>query len=232
MAELLLVDLFCGAGGATCGYQQAGFRVLGVDHRPQPRYCGDEFVQADGLEFLGGPIRDGATVTTLSGRRISMSTVDAIHASPPCQAYSVSTKALRLAGKHYPDLIAPTRDLLVKWGGIWVVENVPGAPMRPDLVLCGCMFSLPGLKRERWFELSWRPFDLRSPCHHSDPIVTVVGHGPNQHSHYRHVPGPEWTALKHAAMGINWMNREELGEAVPPPYTHHIGELLMARVAS
>ena len=208
MTRPRLLDLFCGAGGATRGYQLAGFHVTGVDNRPQPRYVGDEFHHTDALTF---PL-DG---------------YDAIHASPPCQAYSVSTAANRAAGKDYPDLIGPTRDRLEAWGGTWVIENVPGAPLRPDYRLCGCMFDLPGLKRERWFETSWRAFDLRPPCHHPDPIVTVVGHGPNHHSHYRRVPGHEWTALKHAAMGIDWMRREELGEAIPPAYTRHIGAQLL-----
>jgi hypothetical protein len=61
-----ILDLFSGAGGCARGYQQAGFYVVGVDHRPQPRYAGDEFIQAD------------ATLFPLDG-------FDAIHASPPCQ---------------------------------------------------------------------------------------------------------------------------------------------------
>jgi DNA (cytosine-5)-methyltransferase 1 len=47
-----LLDLFCGAGGATRGYQLAGFHVRGVDHKPQPRYCGEEFVLSDALDYL------------------------------------------------------------------------------------------------------------------------------------------------------------------------------------
>jgi len=212
----LLVDLYCGAGGATRGYQQAGFRVIGVDHKPQPRYVGDQFVQADALEWL-------ATA--------DLSQVVAIHASPPCQAYSISTAARRAAGHQYPDLLSPTRDALMATGLPWIIENVPGAPLRPDLVLCGCMFDLPGLRRQRWFELSWRPFELRSPCHHPDPIVTVIGHGPNHHSHYRHLVGAEWTVLKQAAMGIDWMRRDELGEAIPPAYTNYLGGLLCDALA-
>lgn len=207
-----LLDLFCGAGGAARGYQLAGFHVTGVDIRPMPRYAGDVFVQADAMEF---PL-DG---------------FDAIHASPPCQAYSVSTAQNRAAGKAYPDLLGATRERLLATSTPWVIENVPGAPMRPDIQLCGCMFDLPGLKRERWFETSWGAFDLRPPCHHPDPIVTVVGHGPNHNSHYRNVAGHVWTRLKHDAMGIDWMNREELGEAVPPAYTQFVGELITQQLA-
>lgn len=215
MARPPLLDLFCGAGGAAVGYHRAGFDVVGVDIRPQPRYP-FEFVRADALEYL-------ATA--------DLSSFAAIHASPPCQVYSVSTVALRRAGKRYPDLVGPTRTGLERTGLPWVIENVPGSPLRPDIKLCGCLFGLPGLKRERWFETSWRAFDLRPPCHHPDPIVTVIGHGPTEHSHYRGLPGHRWTALKHQAMGIDWMNREELGEAVPPAYTHFIGEQLIAQLA-
>ena len=216
MTRPRLLDLFSGAGGAAVGYHRAGFDVTGVDNRPQPRYP-FTFVQGDALEYVaahGGEF-------------------DAIHASPPCQAYSVSTIALRAAGKTYPDLIAPTRELLQTIGKPWVIENVPRAPVRPDIILCGCMFGdqLPGLKRERWFEVSWGPlWDLRPPCHHPEPIVTVIGHGPNQHSPYRHVRGAVWTHLKQRAMGIDWMNREELGEAIPPAYARYVGEQLAAHL--
>ncbi len=211
MTRPRLLDLFCGAGGASAGYHRAGFEVLGVDLNPQPRYP-FEFVQADAMTF---PL-DG---------------FDAIHASPPCQAYSVSTGGYRAAGKEYPDLVDPTRAVLMASGLPWVLENVPGSPVRADFELCGCMFDLPGLKRERWFETNWADIQMRSPCHHPDPIVTVIGHGPNQHSPYRHVSGPEWTRLKQAAMGIDWMNREELGLAIPPAYTQFIGEQLLAHLA-
>jgi DNA (cytosine-5)-methyltransferase 1 len=210
----VLVDLFCGAGGSAVGYHRAGFDVVGVDHRPQSRYP-FTFIQADALEWL---------------RDAGLSPYSAIHASPPCQAYSVSTAAARAAGKLYPDLLEPTRTALVETGLPWVIENVPGAPLRADFRLCGCMFALPGLKRERWFETSWRHYDLRSPCHHPDPIVTVIGHGPNQHSPFRYVVGSEWSRLKQQAMGIDWMNRDELGEAIPPAYTEHVGAFLLAEV--
>jgi len=202
-----LLDLFCGAGGAATGYHRAGFDVIGVDIEPQPRFP-FEFHQADALTF---PL-DG---------------FDAVHASPPCQRYSRGT----VDKERHPDLLPPIRARLQAQPAPWVIENVPGAPMRADYRLCGCMFDLPGLRRERWFETSWHGFDLRSPCYHPDPVVTVIGHGPNQYSYYRHLArGPEWERLKRRAMGIDWpMNREELAEAVPPAYTEHIGALLLAR---
>jgi DNA (cytosine-5)-methyltransferase 1 len=202
-----LLALFCGAGGAAMGYARAGFDVVGIDVERQRNYP-FPFIRADALQ---PPVR--------------LSDFDAIHASPPCQAYTMAAQAQRNAGKEYPDMVAPTRALLMRSGKPWVIENVPGAPIRPDIVLCGCQVGLE-LRRERWFETSWRAFSLAHPCDHRGPVVSVVGHGtptwvrerlgfnPTIH-HYR------------AAMGIDWMNRNELSQAIPPAYTEHIGRQLL-----
>lgn len=201
---MIALDLFCGPGGATRGLQNAGFKVLGVDINRQLRYCGDWFVQADALslpiEFL---------------RRF-----DFIWASPPCQAYSIASQSRRNEGHEYPDLLAPTRAMLEASGVPWVIENVPGAPMRGDLSICGCQVGLE-LRRKRWFETSWKHFDLAHPCHHMGPVVSVVGHGT-----------PSWVrqklgfnpSIKHyrSAMGIDWMNRGELSLSIPPAYSEFI----------
>jgi DNA (cytosine-5)-methyltransferase 1 len=208
MTRPRLLDLFCKAGGATRGYQQAGFHVTGVDREPQPNYVGDAFILTDALE-------------------VPLEGYHAIHASPPCQRYSRGT----VDKLRHPDLLPPTRERLQAQSAPWVIENVPGAPMRADYRLCGCMFDLPGLRRERWFETSWGGFDMRPPCHHPEPIVTVIGHGPNQHSYYRHLAkGQEWERLKRRAMGIDWMTRDELAEAIPPAYTRFIGEQLLTHL--
>jgi DNA (cytosine-5)-methyltransferase 1 len=204
------LDLFCGAGGAARGYQRAGFYVVGVDVKPQPRYAGDEFIQADALTF------------PLTG-------FGAIHASPPCQAYTQSALSQRNAGKIYPDLVAPTRDRLISSGLPWIIENVPGAPMRADFVLCGCMFELPNLRRERWFETSWQGFDLHMTHDHSAPAISVVGHGAP--SWVRKTLGYNPTIAQYrAAMGIDWMNRNELSQSIPPAYTHYLGVLLRYKI--
>lgn len=199
-----LLDLFCGAGGASVGYARAGFEVVGVDIVDQPRYP-FEFHQADAMTF---PL-DG---------------FDAVHASPPCQAYSVSTAGFRHGGKSYPDLVAPTRARLRTGGVPWVIENVPGAPIRPDYRLCGCLFDL-GIKRERWFETSWHGFELRSPCHHAEPLMNTLrkSHGPWYRIHRR---TPTRGEIAHA-MGVEWMRGEEFSQAIPPAYTLHIGSMLM-----
>lgn len=211
----LLLDLFCGAGGAGMGYHRAGFDVIGVDLKPQKNYP-FRFEQADALDYLREEI-------AFAGRK-----ADAIHASPPCQAYTQAALSQRNAGKVYPDLLAPTRDLLVESGLPWVIENVPGAPMRGDVVICGCRVGL-ALRRRRLFETSWQQHDVRPACVHNGPVVSVVGHGT-----------PSWVRKQlgynptihdyRAAMGIDWMNRNELSQAIPPAYTEYVGRLLLAHL--
>lgn len=143
-----LLDLYSGAGGSARGYQQAGFHVTGVDIKPQPRYVGDEFHQADALEFV----------------RAYGEEFDVIHASPPCQHYANVTK-WRGKPEDHPDLVAETRDLLVGTGRPWVIENVERAPITPDYILCGSQFGL-RVRRHRWFETSWHGFALLPACQH------------------------------------------------------------------
>jgi DNA (cytosine-5)-methyltransferase 1 len=206
-----LLDLFCCAGGAAMGYHRAGFEVTGVDIKPQPHYP-FEFHQADAMTY---PL-DG---------------FDAYHGSPPCQRFSIATAAH--AKDRYPDLIAQTRDRFSGTGRPWVIENVPDAPVRPDYKLCGCMFGLPRLKRERWFETSWQGFDLRQPCSHRDRCIAVVDGGVQTweiRDWGRRIPAAELRPMREAAMGIDWMNRKELAEAIPPAYTEWIGSQLLKKV--
>jgi DNA (cytosine-5)-methyltransferase 1 len=206
-----LLDLFCGAGGAAMGYHRAGFEVVGVDIKYQKNFP-FTFIQGDALGYC----------------REHGHEFDAIHASPPCQAYSQAAAGERNRGKKYPDLVDATRNALKETGRPWVIENVPRSPVRADYRLCGCQFGLE-LRRERWFETSWGALELRSPCYHPHPVVSVVGHGT-----------PTWVRKQlgynptihnyRAAMGINWMNRNELSQAIPPAYTEHIGRQLLLAV--
>lgn len=203
-----LLDLFCGAGGAAMGYSRAGFDVVGVDVRPQPNYP-FAFVQADALEC------------DLAG-------FDAIHASPPCQAY-IRSGSVAKDGRH-PRLIEPVRALLAASGLPYIIENVPGAPLRPDVLLCGSMFGLE-VRRHRVFESNVLTPPLTPPCDHSRPIAGVYGHPHGRAGAWRNMlPGdlPTWSR----AMGIGWMSAAELADAIPPAYTEFVGSLLLERVTA
>jgi len=212
MSKMRLLDLFCGAGGAAYGYILAGYHVTGVDIRPQPRYRGQAFLQGDALEYL-----------TAHGHEY-----DLIHASPPCQGYSRLRHLPWIRGKTYPLLIPAVRALCQQAGVPSVIENVEDAPLDPSIVLCGTMFGLP-LYRHRRFELShW----LLAPAHASHTQVLCPGRRTLAQRYRRGVrrdvtgTWPDHQAS--AAMGIDWMTREELSQAIPPMYTEYIGRQLLA----
>lgn len=200
-----LLDLFCGAGGAAMGYHRAGFEVVGVDIKPQKHYP-FEFHQADALEYCAEHGRE----------------FDAIHASPPCQRYSVSTPPSRKSG--HPDLIGATREALEACGRTYAIENVTGARMllRNPIVLCGTMFGLP-IWRHRWFEVVPAATNLLPPCRHDGVPVLITG--TTRRKGYKRADPP--IAVRRWAMGIDWMVTAELDEAIPPAYTEWIGRQLM-----
>lgn len=215
-----LLDLFCGAGGAAEGYHRAGFEVVGVDIAPQPNYPFD-FIEYDALAY----VRNSRRQMYEHYGSHDLLDFDAIHASPPCQRYirgGLSDKA-----KH-PDLIGPVRELLEQTGLPWVIENVPGAPMRADIVLCGSMFGL-DVRRHRWFETSWGASVLTPPCDHSRPVTGVYG---NAHGKAGAWPGMLPSDLKtwSRAMGIDWMTAREITDAIPPAYTEYVGAQLMPQL--
>lgn len=201
-----LLDLFCGAGGASMGYYRAGFEVEGVDIKPQPHYP-FKFYQADALEF---PL-DG---------------YDAYHASPPCQVYTKAGKQWRKFGKSYPDLIAIIRNKLSD--KLYIIENVPDAPLINPTILNGAMFGLL-VHRIRLFECNFeipfnllpqnkKPIKMGRPIKRIDDVIQPVGH---------------LSGVKHArkVMGIDWyMTQSEIAEAIPPTYTEYIGKYLMKEI--
>jgi DNA (cytosine-5)-methyltransferase 1 len=206
-----LLDLFCGAGGAAMGYHRAGFdEIVGIDIVPQPHYP-FTFVQADAL---APPVR-------LEG-------FDLIHASPPCQRWADGFVKYR---ETHPDLISPTRDLLT--GLHYVIENVRRAPLRDWIAICGgalgCMTDQLQLHRHRHFEASF-PL-MGAPCMRPRRLtVSVVGNGTP--SGNRATIGRNPTiAEKREAMGIDWMNRDELSQAIPPAYTEFIGRQFLDQLA-
>jgi len=199
------LDLFCGAGGVSMGLHRAGFDVVGVDIRPQPNYP---------FPFIRGD------VTALDPRGF-----DFIWASPPCQDASIGAARWKAAGKKYPKLIEPTREKLEASGCRYVIENVVGAAIRPDLVLVGPMFGLKTWRR-RHFEISGffalqPPLPPRQGPKTTPGFVTVAGnggHGPNRIGAFRE------------ALGIEWMTKPELREAIPPAYAQFIGEAALCHI--
>ena len=205
-----ILDLFCGAGGAAMGLHQAfpDAEIVGVDIRHQPHF-----------PFLFGPF----TFVLADAMTYPLDGFDFIWASPPCQAYT-PLKALS-PDKVYPDLIAATRARLTESGTPWIIENVPGAPLLHYITLCGTMFDL-RVYRHRRFEASWPIAQPPHPQHialtatkrrrerwDAGWFISVTGDG----------PGAYTSGL---AMGINWMNGNELSQAIPPAYSRYLAQFI------
>jgi hypothetical protein len=204
----LAIDLGCGGGGASVGLYRAGFRVIGIDIDSQPDYPkrledgAFNFWKTDAMT-LGSWLREGEPISL-------------VWASMPCQAYTWSAKRWN---KKYPDLISPIRIMLESTGLPFVLENVPGAPIRHDLMLCGCMFGLRVFKR-RYFEV--HGFEIGQPMHgkHTNSVkngdmVTTAGHGGDGSARLR-----DWQN----ALGIDWISdKHTLAQAIPPAYGEYIG---------
>lgn len=215
-----LLDLYCCAGGAAVGYHRAGFEVTGVDLHWQRRFP-FRFIWNDALAYM-----------RLHKDEI-LETYSAIHASPPCQDYSTLTQGNRMRvdwWDRHTDLIDATREGLNDIGLPWVLENVPASWIRPDIALCGEMFGL-GVIRHRYFELGfWRPMETIEHREHRGP-VQGWRHGRFVQGPYFQVYGQgggkgtlaDWSQ----AMGIDWMTRAELVEAIPPAYTEWVGGELL-----
>jgi len=206
-----LLDLFCGAGGASVGYHRAGFDVVGVDIRPQPRYP-YEFHRADALTF---PL-DG---------------FDVVHASPPCQDHSPLRSR---AGKHGTGwMLDATLERLAAQPAVWVVENVGAAHNRADFLLCGEMFGLRTVRHRR-FTVDPRLTALLSvPAHprHRRPTSTKNRISALAEGHNLSITGNVGVHAGPLCMGIDWMTGDELSQAIPPAYTQFIGEQLLASLA-
>jgi DNA (cytosine-5)-methyltransferase 1 len=211
-----LLDLFCCEGGAATGYHEAGFEVVGVDIKPQPRYP-FAFIQADavGISFAG---------------------FDAVHASPPCQKHSDLAKRNGNADE-WPCFIEPIRAKLILSGLPYVIENVEGAPLIDPVMLCGTMFPETRVIRHRLFETNW---PLIAPAHGKHPLVYTMD---KRKGHYGKLS--EWTspvqvtgggncskAAAADAMGMPWASKHGLNEAIPPAYTRFIGRQLIEHLES
>lgn len=226
-----LLDLYCCAGGAAYGYHQAGFEVIGVDIEPQPHYP-FPFYQDDALNVLD---------ILLSGNAwhdYHLSDFSALHASPECQGY---TRCNLSPKERYQQQIALVRERFQATGKLYVIENVMGAKkhMQASLLLCGSMFNLP-MQRHRLFETNIRAMLCPpKPCDDRKASINVYGHSVwdsslpgTQRKDGRPRPDSVSIEIGREVMGTPWMNIEELAEALPPVYTHWIGEQLMAELES
>jgi DNA (cytosine-5)-methyltransferase 1 len=193
------------------GYHRAGFDVVGIDINPQPHYP-FEFHQADALEYLSEHWRE----------------FDAIHASPVCKLFS-SLQAIWK--RDHPDFITPLRPILHDIGKPYIIENVEGAPLKNPVMLCGTMFGL-RLFRHRLFESNVM---LMTP-HHAPHVrlglfagrtSRAPEHENQVYSIYGHFSG---VAGARKAMGCEWMNQDELAQAIPPAYTEFLGKQLLQYV--
>lgn len=204
-----VLDLFCGGGGASMGYHRAGYEVVGVDLKPGKRYP-FTYLRQD--------------VLTLDVSFLQQ--FDLIHASPPCQTFSI-TKNLRIAqGKQSDklDLVEPVRALLIASGKPYIIENVPGAPLINPITVCGSAFGLK-VRRHRIFESN---VALRgTQCDHKAQGRPIGVYG----SLRDEIPGGGKTAnsIEEAreAMGIDWLIWTELVEAIPPHYTEYLGRQVL-----
>ena len=245
------LDLFCGAGGVSVGLARAGFDVSGVDLNPKlekawrlgmerhaPEGCVGEFHAADALTF-------------------SLEGYDFVWASPPCQAYSIVTRIGGKQGSHADLIPAMRRRMTLWQvtppstfsPPLWCMENVPGAPLHSPVVLCGASFGLGAqcedgeyrpLKRHRLIESSWQLEPLPCSCDRSLKIsvhggshrrvqaLGVYGHGGQDRRSRGRRGGYQGSAAEsRLALGIDWMGRDQLAQAIPPAYAEWIGKQAM-----
>lgn len=199
-----VLDLFCGGGGAAMGLYRAGFDVVGVDREPQPNYP-FTFIQADAL---APPLDVGA--------------FDLVWASPPCQAFTAYRRRPYTVRTPQVNLIPATRELLKRSDVSYVIENVPGAPLEAPIQLCGSSFGL-DVRRHRLFETSW-PGVEPPPCDHGrqKPRFPPATNRTNLRCT---VEVGVWRIpldVQQRAMGIDWLPRRQLSQAIPPAYSEWI----------
>lgn len=210
-----ILDLFCKAGGASVGYNRAGFEVVGVDIAKQKRYP-FEFIQADAIEVLG----DANFISKF----------DAISASPPCQTHSITQHLRNAQGKTTDkiDLIPETRAGLISSGLPYVIENVPGAPLINPVQLCGSSFGLK-VRRHRRFESNIQL--IGSSCDHKKQGRPVGIYGSMRDDIPKGGKTADTMDQAREAMGIDWMIWKELVEAIPPAYTEFLGRQLFKHLS-
>lgn len=235
-----VLDVCCCEGGASRGYELAGYDPYGVDlfvDYSQKRYLYPS-VKGDALAVLDALLA-GQSVEFSNGERLGLSDFDLIHASPPCQRHTAGTRAGDRS--KYPDLIEPIRARLRASGLPYVIENVPGAPLESPLILCGTMFGLCAedddgtpleLWRHRLFESN---MPLTAPPHqhgwHSSQVAGVYGGARRDKNAARNVRHggyvPASKAVAEELLGIDWMTWQGLYQSIPPVYTFWVGTQIL-----
>lgn len=206
-----LLDLFSGAGGAGLGYIQAGFDVTGIDNvkKPYPSTFIKADVMALDIEYL--------------------QQFDVIHASPPCQSYSITQNLAKAQGKKStkPQLVKPVREMLKLSGKPYIMENVIGAPLFDPVMLCGSAFNLK-VRRHRIFESNLNLIGTK--CNHKAQGRPIGIYG----SLNDQIPNGGKTAANideaNEAMGTVGFKWRNLCEAIPPAYTKYLGEQILKQL--
>lgn len=215
-----LLDLMCCEGGGARGYQRAGFHVTGVDKDPQPNYAGDEFIQADALEFLDH---------LLDEQPWGLTCFDAAHGSPPCQWASALNRAVGNQDAH-ENLIPPTRARLLASGLPYVIENVPEArsELHDPALICGASVGLQ-VVRHRLFETNW-PLMVPTCAHKhggaADGTYVMFG-GRSPRADGRRVPPRASEREWRDEAGLDFLTIRGARQAIPPAMTELIGYQLM-----
>ena len=221
---MIALDLFCGGGGAARGILAAGFdEIVGIDNKNHRKSYPGHFILGDALR---PPVR--------------LEDFDFVWASPPCQAFSEATRTAPIRREHV-NLIPPTRDILVRGGVPFCIENVPRAPLRADVVCTGSMFGLRVI-RKRVFEIEgFAPPMALDPTHGSlritrGDLASVAGHGHGVNKRAREGPWRDAVKARNTAegwrqaMGIEGMTRDEIAEAVPPAYAEFIAREALRQI--
>lgn len=233
-----LLDLFCGGFGAGEGYRRAGWDVTGwdmVERKGRP----------PGVAFVKGDVREALADLDY------LQSFDLIHASPPCKVHTRLAHLREAQGGKpiHGDMVDETRRALTAAGVPFILENVEGAPLQHDVILCGTMFRLTvtdsqgatrWLRRHRIFELGgWgaHGWDVQpEPCCTcqsgcSRPLCGHRAAGDRPLGVYGslddRVPDggqtAESLAQANALMGTPWMSWRSVTQAIPPAYTEYLG---------